>query len=110
MTKESVEISENLKGIIEKDFESIENFKKQLSAIGMMRGIGWVVWSKDDSEKSYLNWVGEHELGQLVNTKTLLAMDCWEHSYMTDYGIKRADYIASFINAINWKVVEDRLA
>jgi superoxide dismutase len=28
---------------------------------------------------------------------------------MIDYGLKRADYIASFFKNINWKAVESRL-
>jgi Fe-Mn family superoxide dismutase len=28
---------------------------------------------------------------------------------MTDYGIKRADYIAAFFKNINWKAAESRI-
>jgi Fe-Mn family superoxide dismutase len=36
-------------------------------------------------------------------------MDVFEHAFITDYGLKRADYIAAFFNNINWNVVEGRL-
>jgi Fe-Mn family superoxide dismutase len=36
-------------------------------------------------------------------------MDVFEHAFMTDYELKRADYIAAFFKNINWKVVESRL-
>jgi Fe-Mn family superoxide dismutase len=36
-------------------------------------------------------------------------MDVFEHAFMTDYGLKRADYIESFLKNINWQVVEARL-
>lgn len=35
-------------------------------------------------------------------------MDVFEHAYMTDYGLKRADYVEVFFQMINWKVVVDR--
>jgi Fe-Mn family superoxide dismutase len=36
-------------------------------------------------------------------------MDVFEHAYMTDYGIKRADYIDAFMKSINWPNVEKRV-
>jgi len=35
-------------------------------------------------------------------------MDVFEHAYITDYGLKRADYIEAFFKNINWEVVEGR--
>jgi Fe-Mn family superoxide dismutase len=37
-------------------------------------------------------------------------MDVFEHAYMIDYGLKRADYIAAFFRNINREVIERRLA
>jgi Fe-Mn family superoxide dismutase len=36
-------------------------------------------------------------------------MDVFEHAYMPDYGLKRADYIQAFMKNVNWAVVETRL-
>ena len=33
----------------------------------------------------------------------ILVMDVFEHAYMIDYGLKRADYIAAFFKNINWE-------
>ena len=38
-----------------------------------------------------------------------LIMDVFEHAYMVDYGIKKADYITAFFKNINWKAVESRM-
>jgi Fe-Mn family superoxide dismutase len=35
-------------------------------------------------------------------------MDVFEHAFITDYGLKRADYIEAFLKAIGWKAVADR--
>jgi superoxide dismutase len=36
-------------------------------------------------------------------------MDVFEHAFMIDYGLKRADYITAFFNNINWQAVEARI-
>jgi len=36
-------------------------------------------------------------------------MDVFEHAFMIDYGLKRADYIAAFFKKIKWEAVEGRL-
>jgi len=36
-------------------------------------------------------------------------MDVFEHAFMTDYGLKRVDYIEAFFKNIDWKAVEGRL-
>lgn len=110
MTKESSAPSESVKGLIEKNFGSMENWDKATRRNGMTRGIGWVVLLQDnDTGEIFNSWVGEHNVGNILNAKILLVMDCWEHAYMTDYGIKKADYISAFINAVDWGVVEKRL-
>jgi len=37
-------------------------------------------------------------------------MDVFEHAFILDYGMKRADYVASFMAAVDWSVVEKRLS
>jgi Fe-Mn family superoxide dismutase len=54
-------------------------------------------------------WINEHEAGHLAGCRPILVMDVFEHAYMIDYGLKRADYIAAFFKNINWKAVTDRI-
>ena len=111
MTKDisSIENTPSLSSALTERFGSIENFKNHFqNNVGMFRGIGWVALVKRDDTLGVI-WIGEHDEGLLANANILLIMDVFEHAYMTDYGIKRADYIASFMNAINWKIVEERL-
>ncbi|HIH43923.1 MAG TPA: superoxide dismutase, partial [Candidatus Methanoperedenaceae archaeon] len=35
-------------------------------------------------------------------------MDVFEHAYMLDYGLKRADYIDAFFKAIDWGAAGSR--
>jgi Fe-Mn family superoxide dismutase len=36
-------------------------------------------------------------------------LDVFEHAFMIDYGLKRADYIEAFFTNIDWSAVEVRL-
>lgn len=93
---------------IEKQFGSYEKWQEDFKATGMIRGIGWVTLIKDSVGNLSNLWIGEHDEGHLCDQNILLAMDVWEHAYMTDFGTKRADYINIFINIINWQEAEKR--
>jgi len=102
-------------GEIEKIFTylwgSVDGWKKDFVGTGTMRGIGWVVLALDTEKHMVFNtWIGEHDIGHLAGATPLLIMDVFEHAFMIDYGLKRADYIEAFMNAIDWSVVEGRLA
>ncbi len=107
----SMESNEVIKNILTDNYTSVDEWQASLRRNGMIRGIGWVLLVQDnDTKKVFHTWVGEHNVGNIINAKILMVMDCWEHAYMTDYGIKRADYVEAFIKSIDWKVVESRLA
>jgi Fe-Mn family superoxide dismutase len=91
------------------EFGSLENWEKDFRAVGAMRGIGWVVLYYDANAKRLFNcWVNEHDGGHLSGAVPLLVMDVFEHAFMLDYGLKRADYIAAFFRNIDWKEIEGR--
>ena len=90
-------------------FDSYENWEKAFKASGAMRGIGWVILYYDVLGNRLFNvWVNEHDMGHLAGAVPLLVMDVFEHAFITDYGLKRADYIEAFFKAIDWKVVAER--
>lgn len=96
---------------IEISFGSYENWEKDFKAVGAMRGIGWAILYFDYEASRFFNvWVNEHEAGHLISCVPLLIMDVFEHAYIIDYGIKKADYIEAFFKVIDWNVVNDRLA
>lgn len=37
-------------------------------------------------------------------------MDVYEHAYFLDYATARKDYIAVFMNIIDWDVVNERIS
>lgn len=111
MTKAASQIDGNsklFKKIVE-DFGSFEGWEKDFRATGAMRGIGWTILYHDASAKRLFNvWVNEHDVGYLAGAAPLLVMDVFEHAFMLDYGLKRADYINAFFKVIDWGIVEKR--
>ncbi len=92
------------------DFGSFENWEKDFKATGMMRGIGWSILYQDVVNGRLINvWIDEHDTGHPAGCNPLLVMDVFEHAFMTDYQIKKAEYIAAFMKNINWTAVENRL-
>lgn len=94
---------------IQKEWASLDTWNKDFRAMGAMRGIGWVILYADRAADRLFNvWVNEHDMGHLAGCAPLLVMDVFEHAYMLDYGLKRADYIEAFFKAIDWAVVAGR--
>ena len=92
------------------DFGSIEAWQKDFMATGAMRGIGWVVLYQDNVSGRLFNfWINEHDQGHPAGCTPILVMDVFEHAFMLDYGLKRADYIEAFFKNVDWKAVEARL-
>jgi Fe-Mn family superoxide dismutase len=94
---------------IEKDFGSYEKWKEDFISTGLIRGIGWVIAYVEPKKGQLINeWINEHDLGHLAGAQPLLVMDVFEHAYITQFGLNRADYINVFFNNINWGAVADR--
>ena len=91
-------------------FGSYDTWEQDFKATGAMRGIGWAMLYQDNVTGWLFNqWINEHEVGHFAGCRPVLVMDVFEHAFMIDYGLKRADYIESFFRNIDWEVVESRL-
>ncbi|MEW6455631.1 MAG: Fe-Mn family superoxide dismutase [Acidobacteriota bacterium] len=105
-----IEKNSKLAKKLEEDFGSYELWENDFKATGAMRGIGWVILYQDDKTGKLFNqWINEHETGHMAGCQPILVMDVFEHAFMIDYGLKRADYISSFFKNIDWEKVEKRL-
>ncbi len=92
------------------DFGSYEAWEKDFKATGSMRGIGWCVLYQDSATGKMINfWINEHDVSHPAGCRPLLIMDVFEHAFMIDYGLKRADYISAFFKNVDWVAVEARL-
>jgi Fe-Mn family superoxide dismutase len=91
-------------------YGSYENWEQDFKATGAMRGIGWVILYQDNTNDWLFNqWINEHEVGHPAGCAPILVMDVFEHAFMLDYGLKRADYINAFFQNIDWDAVTKRL-
>lgn len=97
---------------IKTTFGSFEEFKKQFADIAMKRfGSGWAwlvvnngklsIGSTPNQDNPLMNLDGLEIKGTPV-----LALDVWEHAYYLKNQNRRADYIASWWNVVNWEVAE----
>ncbi|MBI5195646.1 MAG: superoxide dismutase [Nitrospirae bacterium] len=99
-----------LAGKLTEGYGSYEAWEKEFKAVGAMRGIGWTVLYQDTSNEKLINfWINEHDISHPAGCNPLLIMDVFEHAFMIDYGLKRADYIEVFFKNINWDAAEARL-
>ena len=95
---------------ITEDFGSFEAWEKDFKATGTMRGIGWAILYQDSLTGRLINfWINEHEVSHPAGCTPILILDVFEHAFMIDYGLKRADYVEAFFKNIHWKAVEARL-
>lgn len=95
---------------IAESFGSYEAWEKDFRATGAMRGVGWVALYQDPVSGRLINfWINEHDVSHPAGCTLLLIMDVFEHAFMIDYGLKRADYIEAFFKNINWSAAEARV-
>ncbi len=102
------EISAKLKSQIEKDFGSIDKWKADVKGSASSTP-GWVLltWNhKDNKLHTYIMY--EHHIGLPAFQDIVLALDCWEHAFMIDYGTDKASYLGAFFENINWEIVNKR--
>ena len=95
---------------IAEDFGGYEAWEKDFKATGSMRGIGWTVLYQDTmGGKLYNFWINEHDVSHPAGCNPILILDVFEHAFMIDYGLKRADYIEAFFKHIDWKAAAARM-
>jgi Fe-Mn family superoxide dismutase len=108
--KAPLDSDDNLGKKLVEVFSSVAAWEKDFRATGAMRGIGWTVLYQDPKDGRLINfWINEHDVSHPAGCTPLLVMDVFEHAFMLDYGLKRADYIEAFFKNIDWKAVEARL-
>ncbi len=113
LAKDGTELENNgpLYRKLNERFGSYKNWTKDFKAVGAMRGIGWAILYLDPVTNQMFNtWINEHEIGHLAGSIPLLVLDVFEHAYMIDYGLKKADYIEAFFRNLDWRVVANRFS
>ena len=103
-------MGEKMKALLERDFGSVEAFKKEFEQKGAtLFGSGWVWLSADKDGKLVITQQKNAENPVTMDFTPLLTFDVWEHAYYLDYQNRRADYLAALWHIVDWAIVESRL-
>ena len=91
-------------------FGSFDGFKKKFTegTISIQgSGWGWLVYNQSFARLEFL--ATNNQTSPWTQRRIpLLGLDVWEHAYYLKYQNKRADYVNSWWNVVNWSVVEER--
>ncbi len=98
-----------LAAAIDKSFGSFDAFKEQFTKAAVTlfgSGWAWLVKKEDGS----LEIVQESNAGNPLKKglTPVLTCDVWEHSYYVDYQNRRADFVSTFWELVDWSVVDKR--
>jgi Fe-Mn family superoxide dismutase len=94
---------------IDKAFGSFDNFKEQFSNAALTRfGSGWA-WLVKNNDGSLAVVSTPNQDNPISNGQyPLMGIDVWEHAYYLHYQNRRADYVKSWWNLVNWDEVAKR--
>ena len=97
---------------LHRDFGDLSGWKASVEALGMTRGVGWVLTVRERGQERLHNcWIDLHHLSMPANCDVVFALDLWEHAYMIDFTpAQRADYVKIILDNVDWSVVEQRCA
>lgn len=93
---------------IESNFGGFDKFKEQFKEAGTSRfgsGWAWLVISSDGKLKIVSTPNQDNPISD--NEKVIFGLDVWEHAYYLKYMNKRADYIDSWWNVVNWDKIDE---
>jgi Fe-Mn family superoxide dismutase len=103
-------MSGKMKALLERDFGSVEAFKKEFEQKGTtLFGSGWVWLSADTQGKLVITQQKNAENPVTMGLIPLLTFDVWEHAYYLDYQNRRADYLAALWQIVDWVIIENRI-
>ena len=91
-------------------FGGFDKFKEAFAAAAVGQfGSGWAWLAVKDGKLQIVATANQdNPISQGMNP--ILGIDVWEHAYYLKFQNKRAEYIASWWNIVNWKEVERRFA
>lgn len=107
------EMSPELAEAIQTVFGSEEDFRTAFQEAGAGRfGSGWVWLIVDDQDQLQITSTPNQDnplmdVAEQQGTP-ILGNDVWEHAYYLTYNNRRADYLESWWDVVNWDVVSER--
>lgn len=101
---EGSEPNGKLRELIDRNFGSTDEFRKQFTDISTkLFGSGWVWLAQNTEGKLEILPMANAGTPVTENKTALITLDIWEHAYYIDYRNDRAKYIDAFWNVVNWE-------
>ena len=98
-----------LKSAIDGAFGDVDKMKAAFKQAGMTRfgsGWAWLAVGKD-KKLAIFNTPYQDTPHMDIGAKPIIGIDVWEHAYYLKHQYKRADYIDTWWNVVNWDKVAD---
>ncbi|MGG7215109.1 superoxide dismutase [Clostridium nigeriense] len=93
---------------INKDFDSLDNFKTKFKEAALGRfGSGWAWLVVDNNGNLSIISTPNQDSPISQGLTPILGLDVWEHAYYLKYQNRRGDYIDNWWHVVNWKQVEN---
>ena len=107
---ESKSDSPMLEDILERRESDLATFEKWMSDFARSaRPNGWAIWGWSYPLKTFVAFpIRGHDDGVPIGVAPILVIDCWEHSYIGDFGVDFDSYLEKFWAEINYEVIERR--
>ncbi len=96
---------------IEKEFGSLERFKKEFTQAAVsVEGSGWAALTFcRQTNRPIIMQIEKHNTNVYPMLRILMVLDVWEHAYYLDYKNQRAKFVEAFWNIIHWNEINKRL-
>lgn len=108
MAVQAVAPKEDIRGVLSKRFGSLERWAEDFRAASLSAN-GWGILARDGVNGQLYNVASDlHEVGVLWFGQPLVVCDVYEHAFYVDYQNRKADYVAKFLQHINWDEVNRR--
>ncbi len=106
--KSSLFVSTKLAPQIDAVFGGFDAFKEQFTQKALtVFGSGWAWLVLDKDGKLALRQTAGQNTPLSDGEKPIIGIDVWEHAYYLKHQNKRADYVKSFWDVVNWEIAEN---
>ena len=97
-----------LRHVLSTAFGDVEKFKEEMNKAAIARfGSGWAWLVLDSTGKLEVISTPNQDSPIMLGYRPVLGIDVWEHAYYLKYQSRRAEYLASWWNVVNWEKVAD---
>lgn len=110
LTNQKNEIPTAVVGFLNKNFNSVDEFKKQfVQKASTIFGSGWCYLAKNADNTVSINQYSNAANPIKDNGIPILCVDTWEHAWYIDYENRKMEYFNKYWDAVDWEFVENRL-